>query len=419
VAVPWYTSTTLISAVKRKISFPTSSNTFTDDDILAFANEEMMISQVPSVLEFHEEYFVTSQSLELKPNVNRYPIPKRAIGMKLRDVFWSDPAGNLFEMTRINADDKAFFQSSVGANQAIHKFYLEGNEIVLTSSLAGNPTGTLVIYYFIRPNQLVTEDRAAIISSFSKSIIIDNTTLVAGDTLSISYEDPMTGDIVEEIFTAVAGIPGTNEFQIGGSSISTATNLAGAVNTEGTFSATNGSPATATVTVTYNIVTTAVEASNTAALNVSTSLILNCESVDSTVFEVGDLVDFLQTDGGHQILAIDVQIPANGVSTNTLSFLTSSVPTGLVVGDYICLAHECIIPQIPSDLHNGLAERTCARILAAIGDQQGFQITQGKIAEIDLRQGTLLDQRVEGAPQKVTGRHGLLRYFKTGVRRRV
>jgi len=66
-----------------------------------------------------------------------------------------------------------------------------------------------------------------------------------------------------------------------------------------------------------------------------------------------------------------------------------------------------------------LAERTCARILAAIGDQAGHQTANQKIAEIDGRQGTMLGQRVEGAPQKITGRHGLLRYFKTGVRRRV
>ncbi|NBX74721.1 MAG: hypothetical protein EBQ89_10570 [Alphaproteobacteria bacterium] len=91
----------------------------------------------------------------------------------------------------------------------------------------------------------------------------------------------------------------------------------------------------------------------------------------------------------------------------------------LKVGDYICLANESIIPQIPPDLHTVLAERTAARILAAIGDQAGLAVANQKIAEMELRQGNVLDQRVEGAPEKITARHSLLRYGKMGVRRRM
>jgi hypothetical protein len=58
---PWMTSDDLLESVKRKISFPSSQSTFTDADILAFANEELMISQVPSVMSFHEEYLSRSK----------------------------------------------------------------------------------------------------------------------------------------------------------------------------------------------------------------------------------------------------------------------------------------------------------------------------------------------------------------------
>jgi hypothetical protein len=449
-AKPWYTSSQLISAIKRKISFPTSSNTFTDDDLLAFANEEMMISQVPSVLLYHEEFFVASVIYPLRQDTNRYPIPKRAIGMRLRDVFWCDPAGNLFEMTRIQADDKAFFQRSIGANQAIHKFYIEGNDIVLTPSPVNSPSGSLVVYYFIRPNQLVTEDRAAIIEGFSTTMVVDNANITAGDTLTIEsvnqniYVQPSTpaqgGNIpfVENEFqdanvfanepivttttiTAISGgSPTDNEFLIGATSAITATNIVNCLNALGVIEADNGSPATDTITFTYTNVQTKFTVTETTddGMVMSSNMSVLCDDV-SSIFTPGELVDFIQTDAGHQTLAIDVTIPSGGASGNTLTFPSYVISPSLVVGDYVCLAQECIIPQIPSDLHNGLAERTCARILAAIGDQTGLQATTGKIQEIDARQGTLLDQRVEGAPQKITGRHGLLRYFKTGVRRRV
>src|SRR5258706_10131324 len=97
-AKPWLTSNELIASVQRKIAFPLSQVTFSRNDILAFANDEMMVSQVPSVLQYHEEYFVHSVNVPLKTGVSRYPIPNRAIGMRLRDVKWADNAGNMFDM---------------------------------------------------------------------------------------------------------------------------------------------------------------------------------------------------------------------------------------------------------------------------------------------------------------------------------
>src|SRR3990167_2549765 len=121
-ANPYRTSDDLISDIKRKISFPVSQATFSEDDLLQFLNEEMMISQVSSVLDYHEEYYVTTVETPLVSNQNNYSIPDRAIGMKLRDLFWKDSSGNIFEMTRVSSDDRAYFQQNSGATQSIHKF---------------------------------------------------------------------------------------------------------------------------------------------------------------------------------------------------------------------------------------------------------------------------------------------------------
>ena len=80
---PWMTSNELIEAVKRKIALPINQRTFSEEDILAFSNEELMISQVPDILMYHEEFFVFSEDVTLIPNVQRYAIPERAMGMKL------------------------------------------------------------------------------------------------------------------------------------------------------------------------------------------------------------------------------------------------------------------------------------------------------------------------------------------------
>lgn len=505
---PWMTSNDLIASVKRKISFPISQNTFTESDILAFANEEMFISQVPSVLQFHEEYFVTFKTVPLQTNLSKYPIPDRATGMKLRDLFWMDQNGNLFEMTRIDEHDKAFFQLNIGSNQAIHKFYIEGNNVVLTPSVVTGPTGSLVFVFFLRPNQLVKNGRSATIECFNQTIKINNSLispldtvvinstyftavstlggsitaidflstnatqitsvghqLTTGQTIVISGSDSSpnvngtwvvtvldddTFTIPVQIATTGTGTTGTftcsNQFQIAATDALTAANLATAINTVGNVIITATADSDI-VTLCFSDIHSTITAANETAFVIPTTTIgIQFEDLATTytdsetnetedLFQEGTLIDFLQTKPGHQTYVYDVLIPTNGISGNTILFNQSQlyVPTGTVnnsattpgtsinytlasikVGDYICLANEAIIPQIPPDLHNGLAERTAARILAAIGDREGLAAAQQKIAEIEQRQGNLLDNRSEGTPQKITGRHSLLRYSRFG-----
>lgn len=506
---PWLTSNDLVESVKRKISFPLSQATFTALDILAFANEEMMVSQVPSVLTYHEEYFVHAVNVPLISGVSRYPIPNRAVGMRLRDLKWMDNAGNMFDMTRIQPEDKAFFQLNIGANQAIHKFYVEGNDVVLAPAVVTSPTGALVMSFFLRPNQLVKNDRSATIIGFNQTIVVNNSLVLALDTVSIDETIftavntlggtitaiTPTGDLtyvtsvahqlssgqfvtisgsdcnplIDGTFSitvidsdtfsinkaiSVAGTTGTftssNQFQIAGSDVLTAAALSAAINATDVI--TSSMAPSSTVTLLYPDINSTITTSNKFAFIIPQDTVgVQFDALPNTyrdlenntvtaLFVDSAPIDFLQTEPGHKTYLYDVVIPKSGISGTSIIFDqdTLMVPSGnilnignvndtattqfvyanLQVGDYICLANECIIPQIPPDLHSGLAERTSARILAAQGDTQGLQISNGKIQEIDQRQGSLLDNRVDGTSQKVLNRNSLLRYQKMGTRRR-
>lgn len=502
---PWMTSADLIASVKRKISFPISQNTFLELDVLQFANEEMFISQVPSVLQFHEEYFVTYKTVPLQTNLSRYPIPDRATGMKLRDLFWMDQNGNLFDMTRIDEHDKGYFQANIASAQSIHKFYVEGNDVVLTPGVVDSPTGSLVFVFYLRPNQLVKNGRVATIDGFNQTIKINNSLISPLDTISINDDvftavntlggnisaiSAYSADMTQVVSTghqlsndqvvAITGsdsnpsidgsfpvtildantflipiqvsIPGTtgsftsvNQFLIGASDAATAGNLASAINTSNVI---KGATAPANIVtlefinIRSNIITSNtvgfIIANNTIGVQFTSlpSIYIDQETnVTDVLFVNGAIVDFLKTKPGHNTYTYDVTIPPNGISGLSVFFPKSAllVPTGTVnnsatspsgtqaiqyiladlkPGDYMSLANEAIIPQIPPDLHNGLAERTAARILAAIGDQAGLQNSMTKIAEIDQKQGNLLDNRSEGNPAKVLNRNSMLRMGK-------
>ena len=449
-AKPYYTTDDLIASIQRRISYPLSQNTFQYSDLVAFLNEELQLSAVPAVKMEHEEYFVFKRVVSLVDGISRYEIPDRAIGMALRDVKYSDPYGNFYDMTRIAPDDKAFFQQSNGSNQTIAKYYLEGNELVLTPQVRSGATGMLNFFIFLRPNSLVRNNRACIIQNYLKEITVNNANLQAGDQFII-YTGVQSPTPVSNIFTAVAGVPSTNEFQIGASSLVTATNLFNVINTASITNivATNTSVgSTGKVTVSYKDISVNFEAvkgaGNTNPEGITfdqdntyinfdqlPSIYVDPETdITSPLYVAGtSYVDFLQTNPGHRtynydvklvsaqgtvgaFASVDLKTYAQNSSGGELTFLN------IKIGDYICLQNECIIPQIPPELHNALSERAASRVLMAIGDIQGYQVSQAKIAEMNKMQETLIGSRIESSVPKVFNRYSLLRLGKSRFRRR-
>lgn len=446
-AKPYYTTDDLIASIKRRISFPLSQNSLLYSDLVAFLNEEMQLSAVPAVKQEHEEYFVYKVTVPLINGVSRYEIPNRAIGMALRDVKYSDSSGNFYDMTRIAPDDKAFFQQSNGSNQTISKYYIEGNEIVLTPLVQAGASGKLNFFIYLRPNSLVRNDRAATIQNFQKAITVsNNANLEAGDRIYI-YTGLSTSPTPEEyIFEAVASGAGAFEFNIGATANDTAANLNTAINNAGIKNI-SSTVSTNQATVIYSDISTEFD-----SVKSDTGVLGNAFTIDSqnlyvrfnqlpttytdpetmqtsSLYGVGNLVDFLQTNPGHRTYTYDIPIVA--IDGTVASFAVDGLKTylnnssggvlafyNIKVGDYICLANECIIPQIPPELHNALAERAASRVLMSIGDMQGYQLSMAKIQEMDKKQETLIGSRVEGSVPKVFNRYSLLRLGKSRFRRR-
>jgi len=397
---PFYTSNALIDAVKRKMAIPIAQVTFSDNDILSFANEEMFLEQVPSILQYHEEYLVFSQTVPMLPKQSRYPIPNRAIGMKLRDVFYRDAAGQLVQMSRINPDDRSFFEVNSNTTPIPIHYYLQNNTLVITPEVTQNATGNLIFSYYLRPNSLVTDDQAAVCLSFTKTITVDNATIVSGDTITIGTH------------VTTAGV----DFAIGANSAATAANLSAYLGTLTEHNLTS-KVSSNIVSVSYTTRSLTFSTTNSAGFAIQTSITVDTTTMPSSIV-AGGLVDILQTDGGHSTLAFDVLLASNSVSSSSITLSESQLPADFIVGDYICAQYECIVPQVPTDLHNLLAERTCARILESLGDKEGLQAANAKISNLESKQATILDSRVEGSPMKVLNRTGLLRSSRIRFGRR-
>jgi hypothetical protein len=91
-------------------------------------------------------------------------------------------------------------------------------------------------------------------------------------------------------------------------------------------------------------------------------------------------------------------------TSNTFTF-SSGLDTAIVVGDYICLAGESPIPQIPVALHPLLAHRVVLRALEALGDPKA-QVAAKTCEELTKSAMLLLTPRSDGNARVVINRYG-------------
>lgn len=111
--------------------------------------------------------------------------------------------------------------------------------------------------------------------------------------------------------------------------------------------------------------------------------------------------DFVKGKPGFDTLGKDLSASVAGL-TMTMS---STPPTGLVVGDFLCLSQETPIAQIPVELHPLLAQRVTATVLHALGDAKA-EAAYKVAGDMEKRALKLLTPRTDGANRFVVNRYG-------------
>lgn len=161
------TSDKLVQSIKRRASVPESQATFTKDDFLDFATEELRLGLVPIIMTLHEDYLLYEQDVPVVSGQSAYTIPSRAVGNKLRDVQFKHREDSYSEMTRISIGSR-FGQTDVTTSSNLRQYYIKNNKVVLSgtpNSVVGD--GALTMIYYMKPSQMVKEDRVGIITGIN------------------------------------------------------------------------------------------------------------------------------------------------------------------------------------------------------------------------------------------------------------
>lgn len=146
---------------------------------------------------------------------------------------------------------------------------------------------------------------------------------------------------------------------------------------------------------------------------------LTFTAASPSVFTAQNKYDIVQGYSPYKILQYDIEPSA--VTSTTIVIPRDQLedaqrnPDNTVryrvpkVGDFVSLAGETKVPQLTDELHSVLAQRVACRCLEALGDREGLNAANLKLAEMVNNTNTLLQNRVEGSPQKVVNVNSALR----------
>ena len=122
-------------------------------------------------------------------------------------------------------------------------------------------------------------------------------------------------------------------------------------------------------------------------------------TVDATPsgFLVAALCDIVQSNPHFRILLQDSAIVA--ISATTIEF--ASVPASVAIGDYVCLAQESCIPQIPAEFWPALAQATVSAIMRTQNDFSGASKSDEELDRLLDEAIDLISERDDGQPSEI------------------
>ena len=166
-----FTNDLLLIAIKIKAAITQGTVGLSDANILDIATRRLQIDIAAQILQKKEEYLLQLAQIPLVANQDYYRIPYRALGSTLRHIYWVNSSGTTrYPLDRLYQEDVESFCGNQ-TSSIPRSFIIDGNNVRLVPSVGANPTGTLNIEYFFRPNQLVPVSYTRQIQTISGSTV--------------------------------------------------------------------------------------------------------------------------------------------------------------------------------------------------------------------------------------------------------
>jgi len=180
-----FTTSTLLTELKRRAMLSPSQLGLTDADLLALATTEMQSNLVPLIVKQHSGYLLYTDAISVSASATFVRFPERCVGQTLRHLYWVDAASERYDLAEYRPDDLVEISGDTAPYPT--KFVVEGSRIRLFPT----PTaaGTLYVTYAFRPNDLCVESsarRVTAVDSSARTVTLASTP--SAFTTSVLYD---------------------------------------------------------------------------------------------------------------------------------------------------------------------------------------------------------------------------------------
>lgn len=184
------TADLLLESIQRSITYPTNQEQLEDDDLLAFADEEIVSTILPVITSLRQEYLVVNKTIDLVSGTSHYRIPQRGLGRTIRDVIFVDASGVRTSLPLIAREKAHTYQPTSSTTGTPQAFYLENDYIVIVPT-PNNSAEDILVPYPLRPSKLVKLAEVGVVDSFN---LVAGTVVITVALSSIATSTPV--DIV-------------------------------------------------------------------------------------------------------------------------------------------------------------------------------------------------------------------------------
>lgn len=132
---------------------------------------------------------------------------------------------------------------------------------------------------------------------------------------------------------------------------------------------------------------------------------LTTSGVPST-WTTSNTVDLVKALPGFDYTAIDQVI--TGINSGVITF-QNSIPTTVSIGDYVCLAQQSCVVQVPVELQPLLTQYVVVRVLSAQGDIK-LKEAVAELEALEKNASLLLAPRVQGSVKRIVNARGINRW---------
>jgi len=119
-----------------------------------------------------------------------------------------------------------------------------------------------------------------------------------------------------------------------------------------------------------------------------------------SAWAAGDDVDVIKGQPGFKSRGDDQDVASIVTATKTLT-MTAAIPDGTAVGDWVSLAGDSPIPQIPYEVHNILAQRGAIKVLESLGDASGLQAAADVYTDMVDKFKITVTPRADDSPKRL------------------